>query len=317
MTTAMLPISNVELDPNPIRPVDGSTDEFKSFISSLEEHGQLTPIIVRPKTINGEPQYDKNDNPVYVVMGGNRRLKAARVLGWSEIEAKVIVPESGEDALLISLQENIAREDMKPGEIAKTIQALLSANPDWSLADVANVISKTEGYVSKILGLAKLNDNIMELIDTGEISLTNAYQLRRLPEEEQPNYIDRAKEQPSYEFAETVKDRLKKIREQKNENANEFSPLPRPVTNADLREMYHMAQQQAGDLSLETVDLSDPQVKAGMYYAMACAVRLDPDNVEKQRLEWEEKQAEKEERRSDKPAPKAKQPKEAKMIPSI
>lgn len=103
---------------------------------SMRVHGLLQPVVVRP--LRGGK---------YEVIAGHRRLAAAQSLEWSDVPA--IVRTSTEDhAYLLTLVENLQRDDLSPKEEAGALQALIRER-NWTATQVANSIQKSIAYVSR------------------------------------------------------------------------------------------------------------------------------------------------------------------------
>lgn len=105
-----------------------SSEDIDKLKASLESQGLLNPIIVRP--ISGGR---------YELVAGERRLRAASALGWPLIEVNILeLDDNG--AKLVSLVENLQREDLNPLEQTEGILALLEWRLNKSRADVIKVL---------------------------------------------------------------------------------------------------------------------------------------------------------------------------------
>lgn len=88
-----------------------------SITASMKEIGQLTPIFVKHANIPIKGVME----PGYLLIAGNHRVEAARQLGWSEIDARVMVGESLE-AELIEIDENLCRAELTAAQRASAIK---------------------------------------------------------------------------------------------------------------------------------------------------------------------------------------------------
>jgi len=106
----LIPID--EIVPNPNQPRRRfSEEELKELAESIKEFGVLQPIIVREK--DGK----------YEIVAGERRWRAAKMAGLSRIPA-VVKEVSDEEMMILSLVENLQREDLNPVERARAIKIL-------------------------------------------------------------------------------------------------------------------------------------------------------------------------------------------------
>ena len=119
---------------NPRRAFDGIAE----LAASLAEHGLLQPVVVRHIGSNG-----------YELIAGHRRLEAARTLSWTKIAA-VVRDESDEQAYILTLVENLQREDLKPREEAAALEILLREHR-WTTRQVGEAIKRNHTYVSRRL----------------------------------------------------------------------------------------------------------------------------------------------------------------------
>jgi|YNPBryulayer2012_1023412.scaffolds.fasta_scaffold14569_2 ParB family chromosome partitioning protein len=91
--------------------------DIESLKHSIQKHGILSPIIITPKN---------------ELLAGYRRLTAAKMLGWEEIEAVIYTPRDRVDELEIEIEENMTRKDFTPEEVMLAVEKkrmLLEKNP--------------------------------------------------------------------------------------------------------------------------------------------------------------------------------------------
>ncbi len=146
------------LQPNPRQPREYFDEEaLASLAASIREVGLLQPVIV-----------NEDEDGVYTLVAGERRLRAARMVGLSEIP--VIVREGEDDKLLTeALIENLQREDLSPLEEAAAYQQLLD---DFSLTheEVGRRVGKSRSAVTNTLRLLQLPASIQGLVERGALS---------------------------------------------------------------------------------------------------------------------------------------------------
>ena len=134
--------------------------KLKDLISSVKERGVLQPILVR-KIDTG-----------FEIIAGERRFRAAKELKLDKIPV-IVKDVKDQDALIISLIENIQREGLNPIEEAHAFEKLLE-NFKFSQDDIAKALGKDKTTVSNILRLLKLPLDVQQCLSKGEISLGHA-----------------------------------------------------------------------------------------------------------------------------------------------
>jgi len=139
---------------------DFNDGKLKDLIASIKEKGLLQPILVR-KLASG-----------YEIIAGERRFRAAKALKLDRVPT-IVRDVKDEDALIISLVENIQREGLNPIEEAHAFQKLLS-NFNFSQDDIAKALGKDKATISNILRLLKLPKDLQECLLKDEISLGHA-----------------------------------------------------------------------------------------------------------------------------------------------
>ena len=149
------------IEPDAAQPRKNFDEEsLNELAESIKEHGVIQPIIVRQ---NGQ---------MYTIVVGERRWRAARLAGLKDIPAIVKELDDKEKAE-IALIENIQREDLSSVEEAKAFRSLID---DYGLTqeELAKRVSKNRTTITNSLRLLQLDDEILELIDNGELSAGHA-----------------------------------------------------------------------------------------------------------------------------------------------
>jgi len=166
-----LPIADIR--PNPYQPrKEFRPEELEELQSSLRASGLLQPITVR-KARSGRG---------YELIAGERRLRAASALGWSEIPA--VVKEIDDSTLLtLALVENLQRADLNPLEEAEGYQRLID---EFSLtqAQVGEVVGKDRTTVANMLRVLKLPASVRRFLQDGQLTLGHARALLAFDDEQ-------------------------------------------------------------------------------------------------------------------------------------
>jgi ParB family transcriptional regulator, chromosome partitioning protein len=111
--------------------------DVAELADSLREHGLLQPVVVRQRAEG------------YELIAGHRRYSAAKLLGWTEIAA-VVRDETDEQAYILTLVENLQREDLSPREEAAALEVLIRER-GWTTRRVGQEIKRSHMYVSRRL----------------------------------------------------------------------------------------------------------------------------------------------------------------------
>ena len=165
-----LRISSIE--PNKDQP-RGMFDQaaLSELADSIREHGVLQPIVVRTLPGGG-----------YQIIAGERRWRASRMAGLSEIPAMVIEAEDGK-VMELALIENLQRENLTVIEEALGYRTLME-NYGLTQEQVAQRIGKSRPVVANTLRILKLSPGAMKLLESGELTPGHARVLAGLEKEE-------------------------------------------------------------------------------------------------------------------------------------
>ena len=161
-----------DIEPNREQPrKDFDEEALQSLADSIAQHGLIQPIAVRP-TIGGG----------YTIIAGERRWRACRMAGLSEIP--VIVKDTDEQSLMeMALVENLQREDLNPVEEALGYKALMD---EFGLTQdaVANKMAKSRSAVANALRLLNLKEEELEALRKGKITSGHARALLSAADDE-------------------------------------------------------------------------------------------------------------------------------------
>ena len=151
-----------KIKPNPNQPRKNFADKsLKQLAQSINEKGLISPITVK-----------KVENK-YIIVAGERRYRAHKLLNKKRILAYVIDADTTKDVMYMALIENIQREDLNPLEEAKGYK-YLQENLQSSITEIAKTVGKSRPAVSNALRLLKLPDQIQDSILKGEINAGQA-----------------------------------------------------------------------------------------------------------------------------------------------
>jgi ParB family chromosome partitioning protein len=145
---------------------------------SMRQEGLIQPITVRQLLpISGE-----REDPGFELVSGERRLRAAKLLGWKDIEARVIQVISEGEVAAKGLIENLQREDLNPMEEAEGFALLNKVDTAyWTHERVAQVTGKSRTYITQSLSLLRLPEAIKEDVRRKAYTRAHALEVGRLP----------------------------------------------------------------------------------------------------------------------------------------
>ena len=162
-------ISEIVRNPNqPRRYFD--PEAIATLAESIRQYGVLNPLTVR-RTANGG----------YELVAGERRLRAARVAGLTDVPC-LLINADGEDSSVIALVENLQRRDLDFFEEANGFKRLIEQF-GLTQEEAARKVGKTQSAVANKLRLLRLSQQNMELIRCNNLTERHARALLRLNDE--------------------------------------------------------------------------------------------------------------------------------------
>ncbi len=157
-----LEIGLISFSSNPIRNHDD--DDVSGLMASIQEHGLLEPIIVRPKGKRFE------------VVAGNRRLRACKLLRYRRVKC-IITGLDDAEAYEVSLIENVQRRTLNPLEEAMAFKKYCDKFGWGSQTELARTLGKSQEYISHRLRLLALPEEAKAALRSGKLSPTAAQEM--------------------------------------------------------------------------------------------------------------------------------------------
>ena len=155
-----LPLAKIE--PRTEQPREFFDEEaLQSLADSIARYGLIQPITVRPLP-----------SGYYQIIAGERRWRAARLAGLTEVPVRIMEADDRTTAEL-ALVENLQREDLNPIEEAKGYQLLIEEY-GFTQEEAAKSVGKSRPAVANALRLLNLAPEVMRLVETGELSAGHA-----------------------------------------------------------------------------------------------------------------------------------------------
>ena len=167
----LLPLHKVE--PNPDQPrQDFDPEELEALAASLMEHGMIQPLTVRELS-----------SGYYQIIAGERRWRAARQAGLTEIP--VVVIEADEKKVMeLALIENLQRQDLNAVEEALGYRSLMVQH-GMNQEEIADSVGKSRPAVANAMRLLHLPSEILDMIRSGSLSAGHARAILVLKTEKQ------------------------------------------------------------------------------------------------------------------------------------
>lgn len=174
-STAATTLRIADVEPRSDQPRKTFTHEsLEQLADSIGQFGVLQPIIVRESQLL---------QGTYEIIAGERRWRAAKMAGLSEIPAVIL---EGDDlkAAQVAVIENVQREDLNPVEEAMAYDVLIDRY-GLTQDQVAKQVGKSRSAVTNMLRLLDLPEDVLELLKNGELTAGHARALLGLKNEDQ------------------------------------------------------------------------------------------------------------------------------------
>ena len=169
-------VENISIDkikPNRHQPRTIFNEEtLQELAESIKENGLIEPIVVVRSVAPGE----------YELIAGERRLRASKLAGFTEIRAIIQEGASDKDKLDLALIENIQREDLNPIEEALAYKKY-SEEYKYTQEQISKIVKKNRSVISNSLRLLNLPGNIQTMIIDGKLSSGHGRMLASITDE--------------------------------------------------------------------------------------------------------------------------------------
>lgn len=163
----MQTLSIHKVEPNPLQPrKDFDEEELQALADSISVHGMIQPLTVRQV------------GDYYQIIAGERRWRAARMAGLTEVPV-VVMEADDQKAMELALIENLQRQDLNAVEEAKGYQTLM-ADYGMTQEQVAQRVGKSRPAVANALRLLQLEPSVLQLVQQGSLSAGHARALLQL-----------------------------------------------------------------------------------------------------------------------------------------
>lgn len=176
-----------ESETNP-RGTDFAGKAFDELVASIREKGVLLPVLARPRKKSGKLQFE--------VVAGNRRLRAAKEAGLTEIPAQVeeMTDDQAREAQIV---ENLQRQDIHPLEEGQAYRQLIE-DRQFAIKEIAARVAKSETYVRDRLFLTNLTEAVGNAFRKGTVTMLQAALIARLTPAEQKQALEYVRDAERY-----------------------------------------------------------------------------------------------------------------------
>lgn len=167
-----VPVETIEVNPlQPRRVFD--KEDLEDLVQSLEQHGMLQPLVVIERLGGG-----------YELVAGERRLRAAKQLGWKEVPCVVRSGVTGDkNRLELALIENVQRQNLNPVEEAMGYQRL---HEEYGMTheDIGQRVGRSRVGITNMLRVLQLPAEIQRGLIENKITVGHARAILMIPDEE-------------------------------------------------------------------------------------------------------------------------------------
>lgn len=155
------------ITPNPFQPRrEFGAEQLAELEASIRENGLLQPLVVRPAGPSA------SQGAEWELVAGERRLRAVRRLGWSEVP--VVVREMDDRTLLVlAIVENVQRAGLSPLEEAEGYRQLIDEF-GYTQKEVADSVGRERSTIANLLRLLQLPASVQRLVSEGSLSMGHA-----------------------------------------------------------------------------------------------------------------------------------------------
>lgn len=145
---------------NPYQPrIVFNEQEIKELSESIKIHGLIQPIIVKKTITDG----------VFQLIAGERRMKAAKLAGLTEIPA-ITIDATDQQLMEFALIENIQRVDLNAFEEAQAYQTLIS-KMKWTQEQLSQKVNKSRSHITNTLRILQLPVEVLQMLQRNELTM--------------------------------------------------------------------------------------------------------------------------------------------------
>ena len=259
-----IPISEIIPSRTPLRPVQRKSLDFTELFESIKTDGVLQPILVRPIKEG------------YEVVEGGHRFVAAKMAGLETIPCKV-KPMTDHEVLVYQVKANAVKpKETTRYEYARRLRKLLEGG--LTIQQLSAMIDKSPNWIRHQLSLNKLIRKAVNKLNNGDMCLSNAVELSKLPDHLQLAMLDTACHMRSADFISLARQAKRDydafLIEQGAEKIDYgIQPRLRPINDI----MLEVENNKARDVVLTSCNATTPE--EGWKACLAWMLRIDPYTI--------------------------------------
>ena len=206
------------ISPNPFQPRRAfRMEELTELAASIRTNGLLQPIVVRISASRRS----------YELVAGERRLRAAKQLGWTDIPAQVRDVDD-RSLLVLALVENLQREELGPLEECHGYEQLRDQF-GYTQQEIADAVGKSRSTVANMMRLAALPASVRRFMEEGALSMGHGRAI--LPLEDAIKAADLAREAVAGDWS--VRETEKRVRDLLKRGTPDEDPSPDDTPKSD------------------------------------------------------------------------------------
>lgn len=163
-----------------LREVDKRTVEYRELRDSIKEHGVWQPILVRPA-----------GNGLYEVVDGFHRYNCCKELGVETIPC-LVRELTDSEVLIVQIQTTAVRLEAHPIEYGRQLWRIIREDRSMTVSELASAVKKSPVWVTRMLHLRRLCPKVKTAVERGQVSVTVAHELAKLPDKMQLELLPQA-----------------------------------------------------------------------------------------------------------------------------
>ena len=272
-------IDNILVRDDKHREVRKGTDAWNDFVDSIREYGVIQPITL---------SVNKDQKGTFKLVTGLHSLRGAEEAGLKVIPA-VCIDVNDDEMNFIQIQENLHRRQDTPSEFGRTVRRLM-ANPKYQNLSKEQwlkklAMKKSTSWFDSQMALNNLIPEVSTKVDAGEIAISKAYQLAKLPAELQIEWMEKAESMNANEFQVATDAVVADLKKAKSGDKREADPLRAAVRRGVKEFKLEIGR-------LEELLAASPEDKylKGRYDMLMWSIKLDPETLALEDAEKKQKE---------------------------
>lgn len=252
-----------------LREVDKRTVEYRELRDSIDEHGIWQPILVRPA-----------GNGIYEVVDGFHRYNCCKELGIKYIPC-LVRDLTDAQVLVVQIQTTAVRLEAAPAEYGRQLWRIVEEDRTMTIAELARAVKKSPNWVKRMLRLRRLCEEAKTSVDRGEVSVTIAHELAKLPDKMQRQLLPQAVVMTAKDYRPILIEIVRKFKQALKEGSmrdyyrSMIEPVPHFRKMTELRAELKLPTAGAGLIT--RLKMKTPL--EGWKACLEWVLHLDPDAV--------------------------------------